>query len=101
MNVHPRKADEELFPNPIDKELAKLELHIQSDFIVPSDAPNTIPLRDRCFDRLKPKCLVKLTTRTSVVNRTSPSPIEEVRSVHVTSFSIIAALLDVTVKLGD
>src|ERR1044071_4173923 len=48
---------------------------------------------------LKPKCLVKLTTRTSVVNRTLPSLIEEVRSVPVTSFSIIAGLLDVTVKL--
>lgn len=53
VNVHPRKVDEELFPNPIDKELAKLELQIDSDFIVPSDAPSTIALRDKCFDRIE------------------------------------------------
>ena len=53
VNVHPRKADEALFPNPIDKKLAKLQLHIPSDFIVPSDAPTTIALRDRCFDRIE------------------------------------------------
>ena len=53
VNVHPRKADEKLFPNPIDKELAKLELQIESDFIVPADAPSTIALRDRCFDRIE------------------------------------------------
>jgi hypothetical protein len=53
VNVHPRKADEELFPNPIDKELSELEVQIQSDFIVPSNAPSTVALRDRCFDRIE------------------------------------------------
>jgi hypothetical protein len=57
VNVHPRKVDEELFPNPIDKELGKLKLQIQSDFIVPSDAPSTIALRDRCFDRIEAQVL--------------------------------------------
>jgi hypothetical protein len=57
VNVHPRKADEQLFPNPIDKELAKLEVPIHSDFIVPSDAPRAIALRDRCFDRIEAQVL--------------------------------------------
>lgn|ERR1041385_3312541 len=53
VNVHPRKGDEELFPNPIDKQLSELEIKIQSDFIVPSDAPSAISMRDRCFDRIE------------------------------------------------
>lgn len=57
VNVHPRKVDEELFPNPIDKKLAKLELQVQSDFIIPSDAPSTIALRDKCFDRIEAQVL--------------------------------------------
>lgn len=57
VNVHPRKAHEELFPNPIDKELASLKIQIQSDFIVPSDAPSSIVLRERCFDRIEAQVL--------------------------------------------
>jgi hypothetical protein len=53
VNVHPRKADEELFPNPIDKQLSELQIQIQSDFIIPSDAPSAISMRDRCFDRIE------------------------------------------------
>jgi hypothetical protein len=63
VNVHPRKADEELFPNPIDLELAELEVQIQSDFIVPSDAPRTITLRDRCFDRIEAQVMGEVVTR--------------------------------------
>lgn len=57
VNVHPRKADEELFPNPIDKELAKVEIEIQSGFIMPSDVPRAIAVRDRCFDRIEAQVL--------------------------------------------
>ncbi len=57
VNVHPRKVDEELFPNPIDKELSELEIQIKSDFIAPSDAPIIIVLRDRCFDRIEAQVL--------------------------------------------
>src|SRR6266496_252952 len=53
VNVHPRKADEELFPNPIDKQLSELQIQIQSGFIIPSDAPPAISMRDRCFDRIE------------------------------------------------
>ena len=53
VNVHPRKADEQLFPNPIDKELAQLEIQIESGLIIPSDAPRVIAVRDRCFDRIE------------------------------------------------
>lgn len=53
VNVHPRKADEPLFPNAVDKELSELEIPLPSDFIIPTGAPSTIVLRDRCFDRLE------------------------------------------------
>jgi hypothetical protein len=51
--VHPRKADERLFPNPIDEQLAQAKFKLESDFIVPVDAPSELIVRDRCFDRIE------------------------------------------------
>jgi hypothetical protein len=53
VNVHPRKADEQLFPNPIDKQLSQLEIPIESGFIISADGPRVIAVRDRCFDRIE------------------------------------------------
>jgi hypothetical protein len=63
VNVHPRKGHEELFPNPIDKQLSELEIKIQSDFIVPSDAPSAISMRDRCFDRIEAQVFGEIASR--------------------------------------
>jgi hypothetical protein len=51
--VHPRKAGERLFPNPIDEQLAQAKYRVESDFIVPVDAPTEFTVRDRCFDRIE------------------------------------------------
>jgi hypothetical protein len=53
VNVHPRKQDEELFPRPIDKELAESSLDVTSDYIVPVGAPAKILVRDLCYDRIE------------------------------------------------
>ena len=53
VHVHPRKADEELFPSPIDKLLAESKIKVESDFILPVGAPDEIFVRDRCFDRIE------------------------------------------------
>jgi hypothetical protein len=53
VDVHPRKQDEELFPRPIDKELAESSLDVMSDYIVPVGAPVKISVRDLCYDRIE------------------------------------------------
>lgn len=53
VRVHPRKADEPLFPNPIDEQLAQAKYTIEPAFIVPADAPTELAVRDRCFDRVE------------------------------------------------
>jgi hypothetical protein len=53
VNVHPRKADERLFPALIDQQLRDLKIKVEWDSAIPIDAPNEISLRDRCFDRLE------------------------------------------------
>jgi hypothetical protein len=58
VNVHPRRADEKLFPSPIDEQLAQAKLELEShfaqpDLIVPVDASTELSVRDRCFDRIE------------------------------------------------
>ena len=53
VKVHPRKANELLFPRPADLKISHLNLDVKSDFIVPQDAPTKISVRDRCFDRIE------------------------------------------------
>lgn len=53
VNVHPRKADERLFPSPIDEQLAGVKIKIESELIIPVDAPAEFSLRDRCLDRIE------------------------------------------------
>jgi len=68
VNVHPRRADEKLFPSPIDEQLAeakvKLETHYtESGLIVPIDAPTDISVRDRCFDRIEAQVYGEVASR--------------------------------------
>jgi len=53
VKIHPRKQDEPLFPRPVDEKVSNLDLDIDSDFIMPVDAPSKIRVRDRCFDRVE------------------------------------------------
>ncbi len=53
VNVHPRKADERLFPTQIDEQLARVKIKIESELIIPIDAPAEFSLRDRCMDRIE------------------------------------------------
>jgi hypothetical protein len=58
VNVHPRRADEKLFPAPIDEQLAEAVIQLepnfeQPDIVVPVDAPTEIAVRDRCLDRVE------------------------------------------------
>lgn len=58
MNVHPRRADERLFPAPIDEQLAEARIPLEPNFdqpgiVVPVDAPTEITVRDRCLDRVE------------------------------------------------
>jgi hypothetical protein len=58
VNVHPRRADERLFPSPLDEQLSQAKINLEehfaeSDLIVPVDAPIEISVRDRCFDRVE------------------------------------------------
>ncbi len=53
VHVHPRKANEELFPSPIDKMLGESRIKVESNFIMPVGAPDEIFVRHRCFDRIE------------------------------------------------
>src|SRR5215210_3270816 len=58
VNVHPRRADEKLFPSPIDVQLSQAKIELETlftepDIIVPIDVPTEISVRDRCFDRIE------------------------------------------------
>jgi hypothetical protein len=53
VNVRPRRADEDLFPSPIDENLAKGIINVESETIIPVGAPSEIPLRYRIFDRVE------------------------------------------------
>lgn len=53
VDVHPRKQDESLFPRPIDQELSRSTIEVESDHIVPAGAPTEINIRDLCYDRLE------------------------------------------------
>ena len=68
VNVHPRRADEKLFPSPLDEELAKAEVELESHFaesnlVVPVDAPTKLSVRDRCFDRIEAQVYGEVTCR--------------------------------------
>lgn len=53
VNVHPRRADEELFPTPMEEQLAQAKCKLEPDVVLPVDAPTEIPIDDRCFDRIE------------------------------------------------
>lgn len=53
VNIHPRRADEALFPSPIDENLAEGLIKVESDTVIPKGAPSEIPLRYRIFDRVE------------------------------------------------
>ncbi len=58
VDVHPKRADEKLFPSPVVDQLAKAKIDFRSHFaesslVVPVDAPTEISVRDRCFDRVE------------------------------------------------
>lgn len=61
--VHPRKADERLFPSPIDEQLAEGKIKIESGFIIPIDVPAEFSLRDRCLDRIEAQVYGEVTTQ--------------------------------------
>lgn len=63
VHVHARKADEELFPSPIDKLLSDSKIKVESDFIVPVGAPAEILVRDRCFDRIEAQVFGEVTSK--------------------------------------
>lgn len=63
VNVHPRRADEELFPSPIDEQLAGLKIKVESEFVMPVDAPTEIAVRDRCFDRIEAQVYGEVASR--------------------------------------
>lgn len=68
VNVHPRKADEKLFPSPIDEQLAEAKIELEPHFaesglIVPVDAPTEIYVRDRCFDRVEAQVYGEVASR--------------------------------------
>lgn len=68
VNIHPRKADEKLFPNPIDEQLAEAKVKVESDFIVPVGAPTEICVRDRCFDRIEAQVYGEVASRDDCKN---------------------------------
>lgn len=63
VNVHPRKAEERLFPTPIDQRLRDLKIEVEWDSTTPVDAPTEILLRDRCFDRLEAQVFGEVASR--------------------------------------
>lgn len=68
VNVHPRRADEKLFPAPIDEQLAEAIIHLepyyaQPGLVVPIGAPTEIKMRDRCFDRIEAQVFGEVTSR--------------------------------------
>jgi hypothetical protein len=63
VNVHPRKANERLFPSPIDEQLAEAKIKIESELIIPVDVPREFPLRDRCLDRIEAQVFGEVTSQ--------------------------------------
>jgi hypothetical protein len=61
--VHPRKAAERLFPSPIDEQLAEGKIKVESELIIPVDAPAEFSLRDRCLDRVEAQVYGEVTTQ--------------------------------------
>jgi hypothetical protein len=53
VNIHPRRADEVLFPSPIDENLAQGIINVGSETVIPIGAPTQIPLLYRIFDRVE------------------------------------------------
>jgi hypothetical protein len=68
VNVHPRRADEKLFPAPIDEQLAETKIQLEqplaeSGLVIPIDAPTEISMRDRCFDRIEAQVYGEVASR--------------------------------------
>lgn len=68
VNIHPRRADEKLFPAPIDEQLAEAIIRVESESVIPAGAPTEIPLRHRIFDRVEAQVYGEVASRDDCLN---------------------------------
>jgi hypothetical protein len=68
VNIHPKRADEKLFPSPIDENLSEGIIKVESESIIPIGAPTEIPLRYRIFDRIEAQVYGEVASRDDCLN---------------------------------
>jgi hypothetical protein len=68
VNIHPRRADEKLFPSPVDENLSEGIIKVESESVIPIGAPTEIPLRYRIFDRIEAQVYGEVASRDDCLN---------------------------------